>query len=210
MFMTPGGALAAADTESQDGGDCWQQGTPLWCRDTWQGRNQYIYFRAINDYSSGASNGNNGIQAAVNAWNSAPGPQFYSFSATSNDTWIYLHDSYSGQHDLDDSTAGITWNCQSNGYCSDSFQSMEVDWSDIYGNHDSLDQGLSEEGDIAVQNVFAHESGHAMGLAHSGDENDLMFPGTNMAGGPSSADIGTYPGCSSGGAGLRCIYGQGN
>jgi hypothetical protein len=197
---------AAGDTPTTGGGDCWRSGTPLWCRDTWAGRSSTILFRAIDDFSGGAPGWSNGINGAVSAWNAAPGPQYYSFSPASNDTWVYLHDDWTGRHDLSSDTVAITWNCRSDGYCTDNAQAFEVDWTEIYGNHDDLDN----TSDTVIQNAFAHESGHAMGLFHSENAEDLMAPEQNNATAPSAADIGTYPGCSNGGAGIRCVYGSGD
>lgn len=42
----------AADTPSLGNGDCWRSGTPKTCRLTWQGRSTFIYFRAIDQFSS--------------------------------------------------------------------------------------------------------------------------------------------------------------
>ncbi len=151
-----------------------------------------------------------GAQAAVNAWNSAPGPQYYSFTPHSNDTWVYLKDSHSGHHDLTNDLYGMTWNCPLNGggACYDGGRAMNAQWSEIYFNHNTMD-GLSN---AAVQFTFAHESGHAMMLAHNMiDTGSVMYPALNPAvGGPNGNDIGAYPGCAAAGFGIRCIYGSGD
>jgi len=63
-----------------------------------------------------------------------------------------------------------------------------------------------------VQHVFAHESGHAMMLAHNPLEADaIMYPSNDpRAVAPNGNDTGAHPGCSVGGFGTRCIYGSGD
>ncbi len=201
----------AANTESIADGDCWRAGTPLTCRNTWSGKNTNIYFRAIDQFSSGAPGWVTGAQAAVNAWNSAPGPQYYSFTPLSNDTWVYLKDGHNGQHGLTKDFYGMTWNCPLNGggACYNDGRAMNAQWSEIYLNHDKLD-GAS---DAIVQSVFAHESGHAMMLAHNMiDTSSIMSLDRDRSRivGPNGNDIGSYPGCSAAGFGIRCIYGSGD
>lgn len=198
-----------SNTESFGDGDCWRSGTPLTCILTWVGRNTYVYFRAIDQFSSGAPGWMTGGQAAVNAWNSAPGPQFYSFTAHSNDTWVYLNDSRSGQHGLTSNIGGITWTCDSSRNCySDESRPINISWSDVYFNHDQLD-GASN---TYIQYIFAHESGHAMGLIHNvTDRNSVMaYPYNTDITAPDANDIGGYPGCAAAGFGIRCIYGSGD
>ena len=200
----------AANTESYADGDCWRAGTPYSCRYTWSGRNTAIYFRAIDQFSNGAPGWVTGAQAAVNAWNNAPGPQYYSFTPTSDDTWVYLKDSHTGQNGLTSGVYGITWQCPYGGPCAiyQLNQAVNAQWSEIYFNHNKMD-GLSN---AAVQFIFAHESGHAMMLAHNViDRGSVMYPALNTAvGGPNLNDIGAYPGCLAAGFGIRCIYGSGD
>lgn len=197
----------AADTPSLQNGDCWQVGTPTTCRVTWAGKNTFIYFRAIDQFSSQRPGWKTQAQAAVNAWNSAPGPQYYSFSAQPNDTWIYLVYSSTGQNGLLSGNDAITWNCDRSGYCVDTLTAMNIYWTDVYLNHNVLDT----QGPSIVQNAFAHESGHGMGLDHNTtDANSVMWPSQTGIGGPDASDWGRYPGCSSGGHGLDCIYGYGD
>jgi hypothetical protein len=63
-----------------------------------------------------------------------------------------------------------------------------------------------------VANVFEHESGHAMLLAHDEwDGSSIMYPiGNSGITTPDTNDIGASPGCQYAGFGLRCIYGSGD
>jgi len=199
------------NTGSYGSGDCWRAGTPATCRTNWPGRSQFIRFRAIDQFSGGAPAWMPGAQAAVSAWNSAPGPQLYSFTPAANDTWVYLKDSYTGQNGLIPGVAAVTWNCRQNQSCTTLIlldESIIAHWSEIYFNHDQLD-GASN---ALIQNAFAHESGHAMMLRHNSlDPGSLMKPILDPTiGGPNANDTGAFPGCSSGGFGVNCIYGWGN
>lgn len=195
----------AADTPTLGSGDCWQPGTPALCRDTWTGTNTFVYFRAIDNFSSSAPSWATPAQSAVTSWDLAIGPQYYSYTPTTNDTWVYLNYSSTGQHDLTDSTVlGTTWNCTSAAYCTDGWAAIHISWSDVYLNHNALSSSAD------VQQTVAHESGHAMGLWHNPSSSSLMYPTTGGASTPQTMDIGGYPGCYLGSLGLRCIYGQGD
>jgi hypothetical protein len=145
-------------------------------------------------------------KAAAAAWNGAPGPQFYSFTARSNDTWIYLNYAATGQHGLTSGLDGLTWNCIGT-YCSDANVSMRVDYTDVYINHDLMDGDTNAH----IQNVFAHESGHGMGLFHNfTDPAALMYPVKSNVGGPTTHDLGAFPGCNGSAQGINCVYGWGD
>jgi hypothetical protein len=217
-LLAPAGVLAdGSDTPSlpivngvAGNGDCWQPYTPLMCRVTWPGRAYPVYFRAIDQFSSGNSSWRADANAAVNGWNNAPGPQWYSFTAHTNDTWIYLNYSQSGSYDLTDSLDGITWNCDRSYYCDDTGTvGMSIYWTDIYINHIPLDfQPIDHQ---KIQETFGHESGHGMGLAHNmTDSTSLMWYTINHVGVPNAHDTGIYPGCSNNGHGTMCIYGAGD
>lgn len=202
-------SVLAADTPTiGPSGDCWQTGTPYWCRTHWPGRSTTITFQAIDDFSSSRPGWLSSAQTAVSNWASAPGPQWYTWSASSAYNKIYLHYSSTGSYGLTSSTLAITWNCTAGGYCNDTDNQagMNVDWSDIYLNHNLLDGQTTTH----VTNVFAHESGHAMGLYHNTSSSSLMYPYVSNITTPASMDIGGFPGCSSGGAGVRCVYGSGD
>lgn len=204
-------AALATDTPSFNNGDCWQSGTPTTC--TWNhiGVKGAVYFRAIDNFTGqGYGSYSTPIHAAVNAWNNSPGPQYYSFTAHANDVWQYINVSQSGQHGLTDSLTGITWLCDYiTRNCSDAYPSspVEIWYSNIYLNSSKL----NALGPNAIQSAAGHESGHGMGLAHnSSDSNSIMWP--NLPGNlvPDSSDWGIYPGCTSGGHGTNCIYGNGD
>ena len=199
----------ATDTASlTSNGTCWRPGTPMLCRNTWAGRSHAVYFRAIDQFSRAQPGWLSPAQGAVNAWNNAPGPQYYSFSSRTNDTWVYLVASTSGQHGLAANSYGITWNCLTDGSCFDYPVSGTVEWSNIYINQNLL----GGQSGALVQNVFAHELGHAMLLGHNPIEaGALMWPfGNTSVLGPSAYDTGSYPGCSHQGFGTDCIYGWGD
>jgi hypothetical protein len=207
LYVAAPVVAVASDTPSAQNGDCWQSTTPFTCRVTWLGRSTYVYFRAIDQFSSQRSGWTTPAQNAVIAWSTAPGPQFYSFSPHTNDTWIYMTYSSTGQHGLLSSYTAITWNCDQSSYCTDTNVAMNIYWSDIYLNHDVLDGRSSAQ----IQNTFGHESGHGMGLAHNTtDSSSIMWPVQTTIGAPDASDWGTYSGCSSGGHGTDCIYGWGD
>jgi hypothetical protein len=84
---------------------------------------------------------------------------------------------------------------------------MQVVWSDVYLNHDNLDNDSAAR----IQNTIGHESGHGMGLAHNlTDSASLMWSSQTTVPGPNAHDIGIFPGCAPGGHGVRCVYGSGD
>lgn len=200
-------AVFAADTPTIAGGDCWRAGTPLWCRNNWVTRNTYVDFRAIDHFTDQRPGWFGAASDAVSAWNSAPGPQLYTFSERPNQTWNFFEDSYTGYNGLRTGEWALTYNCREDWYCSPSAVPMMVRWSSIYFNKQYLD-GASY---TTLRRAFAHESGHAMGLAHNvGSSAALMYPNTSSTVvTPTFEDIGRYPGCSGGGAGVNCVYGWG-
>lgn len=202
------GGLANNDTPSYNNGDCWQAGTNTTC--TWNHLSikGAVYFRAIDNFTGqGYAAYSTPIHAAVNAWNSAPGPQYYSFTAHSNDVWQYINVSHSGSNGLTDSLTAITWLCDyQTKACGDVYPSnpVEIWYTNLYLNATRLDT----MGANAIQSATAHESGHGMGLWHNSvDSSSIMWP--NLPGNlvPDASDWGTSPGCANGGHGTRCIYG---
>ena len=195
----PGSAVRAGDTIV--GGDCWQAGTPLICRNVWVDNN-FLRVRLIDQLSNAALTSK--AEVARSNWTSAAGPQILSWNSQVNDTWIYLK-----RNDGLGVPNGVTFNC--NGtlvpVCSDQARAMMIVWTEIYvplGNKDNA-KGTS---------VFAHEIGHALGLFHHGNGcTPLMSAGLGAAAcvnppiAPQATDIGGLPPC--GGNvqhGIRCIY----
>lgn len=191
-------------------GDCWQGTTPLICRYGWPGKSNYIHFRAVDQFSAQRSGWRTDANNAVNAWNTAPGPQFYSFTPFSPDTWIFLNYSFTGDHGLANNMYGLTWNCNKSNYCdSTGTVGMAIYWTDVYMNSSRLDFVPIDH--ALIRETFGHESGHGMGLAHNLNDNaSLMYYTVNHVGSPNAHDTGIYPGCTSGGHGTGCIYGWGD
>lgn len=172
-------------------------------------------FRAIDNFSASRPSYLSPAQNAVTAWNTAPGAQFYSFTPTSNDVWIYINLSTTGNYGLTAGIEGITWLCYRyyvrglpQVACEDSGnQAVNIYYASIYLNTDA-DDGDSQQ---RLQEVIGHESGHGMGLAHNKtDSSSLMWPSANSTGAPAAPDWGHYPGCSNSGFGTYCIYGVGD
>jgi hypothetical protein len=96
---------------------------------------------------------------------------------------------------------------------------MVIKWSEIYFNSSNsymMGSGTTAYNPYAVQLAFAHEMGHALGLAHHPENNHLMRPNVvstdgSLPNGPTDpGDIGTYtnPACGAptSSRGIRCIY----
>lgn len=194
-----GSVARAGDTIA--GGDCWQPGTPLICRNVWVD-NQFLRVRLI-DQMSNAQLSSKADVARAN-WTAAAGPQILSWAPVANDTWIYLK-----RNDLLAVPNGVTFNCNNAlvPACSDQARAMQIVWSEIYvplGNKDHA-KGTS---------VFSHEIGHALGLFHHGNACvPLMSSGLGAAGcvnppvAPQAVDIGGLPPCGANVEhGIRCIY----
>jgi hypothetical protein len=195
-FVGATSALAGDSYPTAGNGDCWRGGFPEMCRTTWAGQGSRIHMRIIDQLGDGTLHNDAGT--ACNNWNSAPGPQFCSYGAGSNDTFTYLkiNDGLSAPD-------GVTFNCV-NGACPTSGNAGNIQWSEINVPHAN-----TQFGGISIS-VFAHEIGHAYGLAHhgpAGSNQAVMTQGTTRQG-PNSIDIGPFPGCSGGAGtgGVRCIY----
>jgi hypothetical protein len=180
-------------------GTCWT-GAQL-CRNTWSGQHQSIYFRAIDQFSSNSSwnsSWTTQVQNAVNAWNQAPGPQWYSFTPHTNDTWNYITASNGGPGN----EYGVGTNYYANGQPCGGCTGV-VEWTQIVLFIPTIQGGPQN---IVAQTV-AHESGHAMLLGHNPvTASALMYPQQNGNTGPTGYDLGT-DGCQYGGFGVFCVYG---
>jgi hypothetical protein len=202
--------------DSRGAGDCWRPGTPWTCVHTWSGRSAAVYFRAIDQFSSSEPNWLTGASAAVSAWNNAPGPQYYSFTPSSNDTWVFLKTTRTGQNGIPpgrNDVAGISSNCNTympGGPCFQDYRPMNAEWSEVYINRDYFANCTYPACNANLQHVFADESGHAMMLAHNPlDVDAIMYPSNDpRTQFPNANDIGANPDCYGGGFGMRCIYGS--
>jgi hypothetical protein len=202
-------ALAGDSYPQGSNGDCWRVGTPEMCRTTWTGKNSSIYMRMIDQL--GDNTLHNYAGTACSNWNTAPGPQFCSYNAGSRDTWTYLK-----INDFLSAPNGLTYNCV-NGSCPTSNNAGNILWTEIYvphANGQSSTNPCNNKNQVWAVQVFAHELGHAYGLAHHGAacaNITLMTQGDvgNFMG-PTNTDIGPFPGCSgaAGTGGVRCIYEQ--
>jgi len=179
------------------------------CRTTWTGRASPIYMRIIDQLNDSALHSS--ATSACNNWNVAAGPQYCSWTARANDTWTYLKlhsNPFFGPF------YAYTYNCVS-GACPTSNNAGNILWSEVYVRidlHDSQSHPCTGQSGHWAPQVFAHELGHAYGLAHHGANCSniaLMSPGT-LKTAPTTIDIGPFPGCSgaAGTGGVRCIYEQ--
>jgi hypothetical protein len=199
-----GDTLPIGGSSWSNNGDCWQSQTPEMCRTSWQGKDSPIYMRIIDQLNNAQLHNDAGL--ACRNWNSAPGPQLCSYTPTSGDTFTYLK-----RDDSVPAPNGYTWNCVP-GACPTGNDAGNILWSEIFVPVANLQEatacGITM---FWSTQVFAHELGHAYGLAHHGiqcSNQAVMTQGEHSFLGPTSIDIGPFPGCSRGPGtgGIRCIY----
>lgn len=199
-FTLPQSASAAP---SYVNGDCWRSDTPLWCRTTWStGSTLAIY--VIDNFAGARPMWEPALDYAIGQWNGVPGPQRVSRQRQTNDSWVFYEASATGQDALQAGQFGVTWECNSSNYCTPGFESMYVSYNSIKLNTTELDRYP-----IGSNNsTQAHETGHALGLAHSADTNQLMYYQYGENKPATVADTGILPPCagSDDQHGLRCIY----
>lgn len=209
-------APAAHAAPTIGGGDCWRSTTERSCWAHWSD-GQPILFTAYEDFPSQPGWHTSFIYALQN-WNTAAGPQSLSTAYRANSGSIRYSARVTGQNGLTSQAYGITWNCSSVGsYCSSTTtENLLVGSANIYINSSTL-AGVSRPLQTAV---FAHETGHALLLAHTYSRSgDLMFPAIYdppVTDHPiENGDIGALPPCNGSlgstnsnndRAGTRCVY----
>ncbi|HVF04273.1 MAG TPA: hypothetical protein VNA20_05485 [Frankiaceae bacterium] len=192
------------------GGDCWRSATPLWCRGTFV-RDEFLKIYTLDRFSDQRPNWGTAYSTSNSNWTGAYGPQTLTTYRRERDSWVFYEDSTTGKDGLRSVALATTWNCDYGGYCSRHAEPMIVRFSSIKLNRSTL----SNDSGTLTTGTFAHETGHALGLAHHPTSTDLMYAGSNSATSPSSHNIGVLPPCSGSDtttnagnirAGVRCIY----
>lgn len=199
--------FACADTPVT--GDCWRSGQPLWCTWNWQGPNQFVNFKLIDNFSAQEPSWYSWVDDGRTKWDFGPGPQSFYWTDVPNNVYDYQVYASSGEHGLTGDTNAITWMCRRDGSCVDTFTPLQEQFAVVYLNHDTLDLRAADQNCITV----AHELGHTLGLKHH-NPNDphpsIMNPvATQDASTPQGDDIGNATPCSSQyppSGGDRCVF----
>jgi hypothetical protein len=199
-------------------GNCWQAAAPLLCKTTYDCvrvvpytnlncPTQQLRVRLVDSFSDGQPAWYPSMFDAKVAWDNFSGPQSMSEIDRTDDTYVYLYDSVTGQNGLVSGMFGLTYNCNSSNFCTSSASAMDIYYSKIYFNRDKMNSAFIGNDDR--QNVFAHEIGHTFGLFHHSDTHALMYPFQQESiGGPVFPyEWGSSPVCGSASTfGIRCIY----
>lgn len=194
FFATFSPPASAAPTWG--GGDCWRTGVPLWCWLQHVDGQQDLYYNVDEFSAAGRPNWHSAFITALQHWNTANGPQSFSTAARSGARPIYYELAFDAQ--LGTGTLGQTWVCDTAGTCH-TYLSDNGFWVDhAYVRLNASSDGVPDNSGSLTVTTFGHETGHAVGEAHSTDDRDIMSTNaaTTLVQGPTDAgDIGALPPC---------------
>jgi hypothetical protein len=199
----------AGHTLGSPPGDCWQAGTPLLCRTTWNSSSRIVNLGLYNQFSQVRPEWVPNMESACNQWHnfvpSTPTNDIYCHYASGGNAAVYLKTGTNGQKGLASGVYASTWNCNSSGVCSNSNIAQNIWYSEVYFN---LSSGSMDTLTSAQRTkTFAHEIGHTLGLFHHQAAAFVMRQGAyNYT--VSAGDYGQLPSCAGATTtwGVRCIY----
>lgn len=201
-------------------GNCWQDAAPLLCKTMYDCvpvapyvnldcPTQELRVRLLDYFSDGGQSAwRAGMLTAKTNWDNFAGPQSLSESDRADDTYAYLYDSVTGNNGLTSGMFGLTYNCNSSGWCTPTATAMDIYFSKVFFNKDKMNSLFIGDDDRA--NVFAHEIGHTFGLFHHNSTSAALMYGLqqdDVQGPQYPYEWGSTPVC--GGTstfGIRCIY----